>query len=76
MNKKVDNKPKAKETPKGINTPAQPKISAMQLLSGFLTKTNIEIVLGSVDENIKKVSDGSIIISPPKIYAKYKDARS
>lgn len=53
--------------------PSKTKISANDLLLEILRKTNIELVVNPLD--VKTVSDGSIIITKPRVLARYKDGR-
>lgn len=69
--KKVAIKP---EEPKGLNTsPTQKKPSATALMQKFLIENRIKLVQVPIVQNIKQVSDGSVILSLPAITAEYID---
>ena len=64
---------KAEVTPKGLNTPKAEKIPANILMRDFLVKNNIKLVQDPIVQGIKKVNDGSIIMTLPAITAQYND---
>jgi ABC-type polysaccharide/polyol phosphate transport system ATPase subunit len=48
------------------------KKSASELLKTFLDNNNIVLSVSPVNENIKTISDGSVILSSPRILVNYK----
>ena len=69
--------PAPKITPPAPKVPSQVsvRVPAMDLLEAFLKKTKIALTLTPLDYKIKVVSDGSIIIEKPTVFAKYQDER-
>lgn len=63
------------DTVKNPNPPEsiKPKMSASDLLSKLLEDNGLELYVSSVYDNIKTVSDGSIIFAKPVIKTKYKN---
>ena len=51
------------------------KIKASELYLKLLKDNNLEVQITNLKDNIKTISDGSLIISPPTIVVSYKNDR-
>lgn len=49
------------------------RIPAMDIVEGFLRKTNIVLYTDPLLKGVKTISDGSLILEKPAIFAKYLD---